>query len=211
MSLLDDASCYSYNEISPATMNGMLLQDVFRAYFESIDVAIERDTPPEVIQSTIAALDEDKTLAYTYGPTIQGGRLRLTMDHAVATLVPLNLAIPLLCINGFDMIGPLFLSGLSPDTPGIGEGRTNDSLLLCHHGLSPSSHSCGSRACGCYYGIQTHSSGIPVKVYIDSKLKFRELDVSYGPVMNLSIPRLMECIQRLLPPAPQNTDKETGE
>eukprot|EP00804_Cyclotella_cryptica_P024791 CCRYP_001753-RD/>CCRYP_001753-RD protein AED:0.03 eAED:0.03 QI:226/1/1/1/1/1/7/24/2613 len=200
-----DVSLMDYASLAgSSTRDELLLQDVARAYFESFDVAIERNTPPEVIQSQISVLDEDKTSVYSYGPTIQGGDMHLNIHHLVATLIPLNLTSPLVCVNRFDMAGSLFLSGLSPDTPGIGEGRKSDVLILCHHGFMPSG-GFSERECGCCYGISFPSNGIPVKLYVDCTVHCVELDASYGQVMKSSIPQLMECIQRLLPP-PQNSD-----
>lgn len=203
---MDYTSCA--DKKSPSIRDELLLRDVARAYFESIDVTIERKSPPEVIQSQISSLDEDKTSVYTYGPTIQGGELRVDINHLVVTLIPLNLSSPSVCINGFYMVGSLFLSGLRPDTPGIAEGRKSDALILCHH-VFMTSDRFEKRNCGCCYSISCHSSGIPVKLYADCKVHCTELDASYGQVMNSSIPQLMECIQRLLPP-PQNFGNQNG-
>eukprot|EP00970_Alexandrium_tamarense_P018659 scaffold13358_cov198-Alexandrium_tamarense.AAC.22 len=183
------------------------LHDVARAYFEGLNLSIERNSPPELTQSHITALDED-TLVYTYGPSIQGGLLQMTIDHFVFMLLPLNLATPLVRINDFAINGSLYLTGLSPSTPGIQEGRTVKSLLLCHH----MARECGGHG-GCFccsYGVSLHSAGIPVKVYTDCTVVCSELDVSYGPVMNTSIPQLMECIQRLLPPPSKSAGDQDG-
>jgi hypothetical protein len=209
ISLLDDTS--RENNYVSLEMDDLVLQDVARVYFESINVEIERNAPPPITQSQIAALDEDTSCMYTYGPSIQGGQLRkVTIDHVVVTLIPLNLSAPMVRIKNFDMTGFLFLTGISADTPGIGEGKINDDLLLCHHVFSlPSSRSSHEHHCGCY-GISSHSSGIPVKLYTDCKVRCNELDVTYGQVMNLSIAPLMECIQRLFPPPQPGLDDQIG-
>ena len=183
------------------SVDDLALHDIARIYFEQLDVSIERNTPPRTTQSIIAALDEDAS-SYTYGPSIQGGRLHLTINHATATLFPLNLATPLARINDFDMKGHLFLSALSTDTPGIGKGRTSSDVLMCHHCLAYGYDKIEQRKHKCCYGITSHSSGIPVKVYTSCHIRCSELDANYGPVMNLSIAPLIECIQRLLPPSP---------
>lgn len=204
ISLLDDVSCAD----SKARFD-LVLQDIARIYCESIHVEIERDTPPSITQPQITALDEDTTSTYAYGPSVQGGQIRrLTVDHAVATLIPLNLHIPLLRIDSFDMTGYLFLTGICPETSGIIKGRTSNDLLLCHHSLS--SNRSEKLHCGCCYGIQSNSNGIPTKVYTDCKVRCIELDVNYGPVMNLSIQPLMECIQRLLPPPQHSPDGKSS-
>jgi hypothetical protein len=200
LSLLDDTSVGD----NKAPINDLLLQDIARAYFESIHLSIERNTPPNITQSQIAALDEDTSSAYSYGPSIHGGKLHLTVDHAVATLIPLNLSIPLVRISSFDMNGYLFLTGLSSETKRAGQSRTSNDLLMCHHCLSFKYNQGHQSECGCCYGIVSHSSGIPVKVYSDSKVECCEFDVNYGSVLNSSIPQLMQCIQRLLPPSPPN-------
>ena len=170
------------------TTNDLLLQDVARIYFEQIKATIQRDMPPSKTQSQISTLDEDTSL-YSYGPQIQGGELQLTIAQTVATLIPLNLSIPLVTITSFHMGGLLFMAGLSPETPGIGKGRISHDLLLCHQCVS--------------YGITSHSSGIPIKIYTNCKIICDRLDLNYGLIMNESIPLLMECIQRLLPPPPE--------
>jgi hypothetical protein len=79
---------------------------------------------------------------------------------------------------------------------------------LCHH----MARECGGHG-GCFccsYGVSLHSAGIPVKVYTDCTVVCNELDVSYGPVMNTSIPQLMECIQRLLPPPSKSAGDQDG-
>ena len=187
ISLLGDAS--PAGKKAQLTTNDLLLQDIARIYFEQIAATIQRDMPPSKTQFQISTLDEDSSL-YSYGPQIQGGEFQLTIDHTAATLIPLNLLnVPLLRINCFDMRGLLFMAGLSPETPGIGEGKISHDLLLCHQCVS--------------YGITSHSSGIPIKIYTDCKIACDALDINYGLIMNESIPLLMECIQRLLPPPPE--------
>ena len=201
IALLDDVS--SFDRCSAVLSDNVLLQDIARAYFEKVSISIERNTPPGITQSQIAALDEDTASTHVYGPTIQGGKIHLTIDHAVATLIPLNLSMPLVVISNFDMNGNLYLTGISPG-PDIGEERTSNDLLLCHHSFGPH-----LPQCGCCYGVTSHSSSIPVKIYIDCKVTCDELDANYGPVMNFSIPLLMKCIERLLPP-PLPNDEQTG-
>lgn len=195
-SLLDVASLT--NNHAKKRIDDLALQDIARIFFEQLDVSIERNTPPSTTQSIIAALDEDAS-CYTYGPSIQGGQLHVTIDHAIATLIPLNLVTPLARINTFDMEGHVFLTAVSPDTPGIEKGRTNRRLLMCHHCLAYREDEIEHKCC---YGITSQSSRVPVKVYTSCHIRCSELDANYGPVMNLSIAPLIECIQRLLPPSP---------
>ncbi|KAL7552645.1 hypothetical protein ACHAWF_015872 [Thalassiosira exigua] len=178
---------------------------VFRLCLEATDVTIERNTPPEVIQSQINALDEDDTLIYTYGPAIQGGLVCLIIKHVMCTLHPLNLATPLARIDNFAINGHLHLASLSPTFPGVQEGKTVTSMLLCHHQDENDSRvlNCGSRQCRCRYGVSLYSAGIPVKVYTDSRVTCKGLDISFGDILkNHSIPSFLECIKRLLPPKP---------
>ncbi|KAL9191115.1 hypothetical protein ACHAXT_000821 [Thalassiosira profunda] len=187
---------------TPITPKRNMYRDELRIAFEGAEISIERNTPPEWTQATINALDEDDSSTYVYGPAIQGGLMSATVQHLMVTLHPLNLATPLTRIDDFALSGYLFMVGLSPTTPGIQEGKTVTSKLLCHHSHSScvAEPSCSQRQCCCGYGVSMHSAGIPVKVYADGRVTCRVLDVSYGPCMNRSVPRLMECIERILPP-----------
>ncbi len=125
----------------------------------------------------------------------------LTIGHIVSTLRPLNLATPLFRINYLDMNGFLYLAGISPTTTGVTKGKQVTSSLFCHHGCILE----GENDCCCSYGVSLYSAGIPVKLYTDCNVCCQELEISYGPVMNPSIPRFMECLQRILPPPPKST------
>ena len=188
---------------SPPTSQSFL-RDELRLCLEAVDVSIERNTPPEITQSQINALDEDDSSIFDFGPSIQGGEIYLTMNHVVCTLHPLNLATPLIRVNDLTVDGILYLAGLSPTTPEIQEGKTITSSLSCHHNFSTNARQCKC----CCYGVSFHSTGIPVKLYSDCKVFCEDLDISYGPVLNPSIPRLMECLQRLLPPPPKTVNKQ---
>ena len=180
-----------------------ILRDEFRICLEAAEVLIERNAPPEWTQSHLNALDEDDSSTYSYGPAIQGGLICLTIQHVLCKLHPLNLATPLVRIDDFAINGDLHLAGLSPTTLGIQEGKTQTFLLLCHHN-SLKVNSENHRRCCCCYGVSLHSAGIPVKLYVDARVTCGGLDISYGPVMTHSIPLMMECIKRILPPPPNS-------
>ena len=187
------------------------LRDQFRICFEDAKVSIKRNSPREFTQAQINSLDEDVSTTHTYGPVVQGGLMNITIKHVFCTIHPLNLATPLVCIDDFGLNGVLHLAGLSPETPGIYEGRTVTSSLLCHHYQSPDNRvsAFNSRQCCCCYGVSMHSAGIPVKVYTDSKILCGELDIVWGPIMGESMPQFMECFKRILPPPPKSNESAT--
>ena len=177
-----------------------IVRDESRIFFESAEVSIERSEPPSWTQIQINSLDEDDSSTHLYGPQTQGGFICLTVKHVLCMLYPLTLVNPLLRIDEFAINGYLHLAALSPATPEVQEGKTITSLLLCHHNRSTGN--CFSHCC-CCYGVSLYSAGLPVKLYIDGQIKCGGLNLMFGSVLSDSISRLMECIQRLLPPSPK--------
>jgi len=176
-------------------VENLRLRDEVSLFIEAGKLLIERNTPPELTQQQLNNIDEDKTARYSYGPVVQGGDLQLSIGHLMFTVHPLNIATPMVRICNFSINGCLYLAGLSPVTPGIKEGVEVNAKLLCHHRGN----------CCCPYGVLVESTGIPVKLYTDSRIHCGELDVNYGPVMGPSMPRMQECIKRVLPP-PKDDD-----
>mmetsp|Transcript_4382 Transcript_4382/g.9134 ORF Transcript_4382/g.9134 Transcript_4382/m.9134 type:complete len:1753 (-) Transcript_4382:32-5290(-) len=166
------------------------LRDEVSLFIEAGKLSIERNTPPELTQQKLNDIDEDKSSRYSYGPVVQGGDMQLSISHLMFNVHPLNIAAPMVRIGNFSINGCLYLAGLSPVTPGIKESVQVNSMLLCHHRGN----------CCCPYGVTVDASGVPVKVYTDSIIHCDELDVNYGPVLGPSMPRLQECIKRILPP-----------
>ncbi|KAL7499599.1 hypothetical protein ACHAWT_007212 [Skeletonema menzelii] len=165
------------------------LRDEVSLFIEAGKLSIERNTPPELTQQRINEIDEDPN-PNSYGPVVQGGDMQLSISHLMFNVHPLNITAPMVRIGNFSINGCLYLTGLSPTTPGIKESIEVKSMLLCHH----------QGNCCCSYGVSVDASGIPVKVYTDSIIHCDELDVNYGPVMGPSMPRLQECFKRILPP-----------
>ena len=185
-----DVSLTDYVRNSETSTTTEILRDVYRTCFETVEVVIERSTPPRMIQAQINEFDEDDSSTHEYGPQVQGGLFCLNVKHVICILHPLTLVNPLIRVDNYAINGILYLATLSPNTPGVQGGNINTSLLLCHHNHY-------SRC----YGVSLHSSGLPVKIYTNSQVKCAGMNLTFGPVLNDSISRLMECIQRLLPPA----------
>lgn len=187
-----------------------ILRDEFRILFEGTDVSIERNAPPEWTQNQINGLDEDDS-TYLFSSS-QGGLMSLSMNRVSCALHPLDLGNPLLRVDDFAMNGYLHLAGLCPTNPGVQEGKIVKSFLFCHH--NHSADRCLSaqelRSCCCCYGVSLYSSGLPVKVYSDCRVTFGQFHIVYGSVMNNSIPRFMECIQRMLPPPSKSSGQEVS-
>lgn len=173
------------------------LRNEVSLFIESGELTIERNTPPELTQVRLNKLDEDSTSEYTYGPVVQGGDIQLSVAHLMFTVHPLNVATPMVRIGNFSINGCLFMAGLCPTTPGIKEGAIIKSKLMCHH----------RGQCCCPFGVEVFATGVPVKLYTKSKLHCDELDVNYGQVMGPSMPRLQECIKRILPPPKDAPDE----
>lgn len=173
------------------------LRDEVSLFIESCELTIERNTPPELTQVRLNKLDEDSTSEYTYGPVVQGGDIQLSVAHLMFTVHPLNVATPMVRIGNFSINGCLYLAGLCPTTPGIKQGAMIKSKLICHH----------RGQCCCPFGVEVFATGVPVKLYTESKLHCDELDVNYGQVMGPSMPRLQECIKRILPPPKDAPDE----
>ena len=174
------------------------LREEVSLFIENGKLLIERNSPPELTQQLLNNIDEDRTARYNFGPIVQGGQLKLSICQLMFNVHPLNISVPMVRIGNFSITGCLFLAGLSPTTPGIKEGSRITSKLLCHH----------QGNCCCPYGIPTYNSGIPVKLYTDSRIHCDELDVNYGPVLNPSMPRLNVCFKRLLPSPKDNGAQE---
>ncbi len=185
----------------------------FRIFFESAEVLIEQSETPLWTQTQINSLDEDNSSTHLHGPHTKCGFICLTVKHVMCMLYHLTLVNPLLHVDEFSINGFLHLAALSPATPNVQEGKAITSLLLCHHnhltGKCFSTHQ--YQQCCCCYGISLYSARLPVKLYIDSQIKSGGLNLMFSSVLSDSITRLMECIQRLLPPSSksQPSDKVT--
>lgn len=173
------------------------LRNEVSLFIESGELTIERNTPPELTQVRLNKLDEDSTSEYTYGPAVQGGDIQISVAHLMFTVHPLNVATPFVRVGNFSINGCLYLAGLCPTTPGIKEGAIIKSKLICHH----------RGQCCCPFGVEVFATGVPVKLYTESKLHCDELDVNYGQAMGPSMPRLQECIKRILPPPKDAPDE----
>ncbi|KAL3827066.1 hypothetical protein ACHAXA_007573 [Cyclostephanos tholiformis] len=205
----------SLTDFDPGTYRSAgtsILREEFRILFEALEVSIERNEPPSWTQAQINSLDEDDSSTHLYGIQILGGFIRLAVKNIMCMIYPLSLVNPLLRINDFAINGYFYLAALSPTTPGVQAGKTVASLLLCHH-----NHSTGNcltahqyRQCSCCYGVSLHSTGIPVKLYVDGQVTCGRLNLMFGSVLSDSIPRLMECVQRLLPPKSEPDDEVTA-
>ena len=193
--------------LAPSLPN--ILRDEFRILFQGTDVSIERNAPPEWTQNQINGLDEDDSTTYLFGSS-QGGLMCLSIKHVSCALHPLNLGDPLFRMDDFTMNGYLHLAGLCPTNPGVQEGKIVKSVIFCHH--TRVAKSCVPtnkvRACSCCYGVSLYSSGLPVKLYSNLRVTFGQFHMLFETVMNNSIPRLMECIQRLLPPPSKSSGDE---
>ena len=202
-----DISLMDIDPVSNQSAGTSILREEFRILFENSEVSIERNQPPSFLQGQINSLDEDDSSTHLYGQQIQGGFVRLAVKHVMCMIYPLSLD-PLLRINDFSFNGYFYLAALSPTTPGIQAGKTVTSLLLCHH-----NHSTGNclaahkhRQCCCCYGVSLHSTGIPVKLYVDGRVMCGGFNLMFGSVLSVSIPRLMDRVQLLLPPKSEPED-----
>lgn len=201
-----DISLMDYDPGFEHSSGTNIVRDEVRIFFESAEVSIERGAPPSWTQAQINSLDEDDSSTHLYGPQTQGGFICLTVKQVMCILYPLTLVNPLLRIDEFAINGYLHLAALSPATPEVQEGKTITTLLLCHHNHSTgkcfSTHQ--NRQCCCCYCVSLYSAGVPVKFYIDGQIKCGGINFMFGSVLSDSISRLVECIQRLLPPSPKS-------
>lgn len=155
---------------------------------ENLEFGVERNCPPSHTQSQIRSFDEDGSDDIAYGPVIQGGLMTIYIESVFFSLRPLNLALPLAMISNLRLSGYLFLCEVDQSCQVV-QGRPVIHRLN-HQGQSD-------------YCLTTYASGIPVKVYTDSDLTCAEISANWGQVMGMSVPRLMECIARILPPPPE--------
>ena len=175
--------------------------DRWRFLIKGFKVNIKRHTPPDVTQNQLRSLDEDKSRQYIYGPMIQGGEFHIGFDRVINTLHPLNLVTPLGDITNLKIEGLLYLASLSPEMKYFKDGHQFCIPVKCHH---PNSSVAESRtmACGCDYAMTMFSRDIPVKIYYDLNLTSDCVHSTYGDILQPSIERLMNIIQRLIPKPP---------
>ena len=157
--------------------------------FEGLEFGVERNSPPSYTQTQILSFDEDGSDDIVYGPVIQGGLMTIRIEHVFFTLRPLNLALPVATISNLRLSGYLFLCGVDHQSCQVVQGRPVIHRLN-HHGRSD-------------YCLASYASGIPVKLYTDSDLSCSEISANWGQVMRMSVPRLVECIKRIVPPPPE--------
>ena len=120
-----DVSLTDYVRNSETSTTTKILRDVYRTCFETVEVVIERSTPPQMIQAQINEFDEDDSSTHEYGPQVQGGLFCLNVKHVICILHPLTLVNPLIRVDNYAINGILYLATLSPNTPGVQGGNIN--------------------------------------------------------------------------------------
>ena len=179
--------------------------DRWRFLIKGFNVKIRRHTPPDVTQTHLRNLDEDKSRQYTYGPMIQGGEFYIAFDRVINTLHPLNLATPLGDIKGWKIEGLIFLASLNPEMKNLIAGRKFCIPVKCHHNCSsevPTQNQANSIRCNCDYAMTMSSSNIPPKIYYDLNVTSDNVHSTFGDIVQPSISGLMKIIQRLIPKPP---------
>ena len=182
--------------------------DRWRFLLKGFDVKIQRHTPPDIVQSQIREMDEDKSRQYLYGPMIQGGHFHIKFDRVINTLHPLNLATPLGDITNWHIEGLIYLSSLSPDMSNLHDGKHCCVPLKCHH-VNSMTLTSNDIPCRCNYAMNLYSRNIPVKIYFDLNLTSDQVYSTYGDILMPSIPGLMKVIQRLIPKPPITDPRDT--
>jgi len=169
----------------------------WRFHIVGILLTIKRNTPRAITQNYLRTLDEDKSNDHIYGPMIQGGDMSIQIGHLTCILHPLTIANPLGVIKNCKIKGFIHFAALDPRTKGLKEKQTICIPVKCHHALS------NNDFCGCLYGIEKTSSGVPVKIYMDIIISCKEVHSTYGSVVGTGVPKLMEIIKRLIPVTPE--------
>ena len=182
--------------------------DRWRFHIKGFDVKIQRNAPPDIVQSQIREMDEDKSRQYLYGPMIQGGNFHIQFDRVINTLHPLNLATPLGDITNWHIEGLIYLTSLSPDMSNLFDGKNCCVPLKCHH-VNSMALASNDLPCRCDYAMNLYSRDIPVKIYYDLKLRSDQVYSTYGDILMPSIPGLMRVIERLIPKPPITDPRDT--
>lgn len=129
---------------------------------------------------------------------IQGGYFTLNISHVTCILHPLNALTPLGDIKCLNLTGLLYLTALSPDNKGINyDGQSFCAPVKCHH----------KSQCKCDFGVILEKGFPAPKIYYDVQLSSASVHSNYGPLMNVSLPGLMNIIQRFTPSAPYTDER----